>query len=283
MKNNFTTVNQALRQISEGLSAYSDSARLDAELIISTALERSRSWLLANLDQNLSESNLDCIGELCQRRMQGEPMAYILGHQEFWGLKFKITPEVLVPRPESEHIIEWILANFSDEMALQVADLGTGSGAIALSLAYERLLWRIDATDLSASALAIAKHNAELHQINNVEFYQGNWCHALPHRQYGIIVSNPPYIAENDPHLPHLRHEPMSALVSGIDGLNAIREIIEQTTHFLAESGYLILEHGYNQAQDVAQLLRHYRFTDIQNHFDLAHKPRFVSARWTLT
>lgn len=280
MKNNHTTVNQALRQISAGLAAYSDSARLDAELIISTALERSRSWLLGNLDQNLSESNLDRINELCQRRMQGEPMAYILGHQEFWGLKFKITSGVLVPRPETEHIIEWILANFSDETPLQIADLGTGSGAIALSLALERPLWWIDATDLEAAALATAKHNAEVHQIRNVEFFQGDWCKALPNRKYGIMVSNPPYIAENDPHLPHLSHEPISALVAGADGLNAIREIIEQTTYFLAESGYLILEHGDTQAQDVTQLLRQRHFTDIQSHFDLARKPRFVTARW---
>lgn len=280
MKNNLTTVNQTLRQISEGLSAYSDSARLDAELIISAALERSRAWLLGNLDQSLSESNLDFISELCQRRMQGEPMAYILGHQEFWGLKFKITPDVLVPRPETEHIIEWILANFTDEIPMQVADLGTGSGAIAISLSLERPLWWIDATDLSPAALATAQHNAETHQIRNVEFFQGDWCRALPDRKYGIMVSNPPYIAENDPHLPHLVHEPITALVSGADGLNAIREIIEQTTHFLAESGYLVLEHAYDQAQDVTQLLRQYRFTDIQNHFDLARKPRFVTARW---
>jgi release factor glutamine methyltransferase len=280
MKNNLTTCQQVLRQLSEGLSAYSDSARLDAELIIAAATERSRTWLLGNLDHSLSESQLDCIQDLCQRRMKGEPMAYILGHQEFWGLKFKITPDVLVPRPETEHIIEWILANFPDDRLLHVADLGAGSGAIALALAMERLLWWVDATDSSPAALAIAQHNAEVYQLRNVKFFQGNWCSPLPYRNYHIIVSNPPYIAENDPHLSQLSHEPVSALVAGADGLTAIHEIILQTRDYLADAGYLILEHGYNQAQEVTQLLRQYRFTDIQSHFDLAHKPRFVTACW---
>jgi release factor glutamine methyltransferase len=282
MKNNLTNINQAIRQISEGLSAYSDSARLDAELIVAAALDHSRSWLLANLEQSLSESQLDYIQDLCRRRMQGEPMAYIIGHQEFWGLKFKVNADVLVPRPETEHLIEWILANFQDDHPLQVADLGTGSGAIGLSIAMERPLWWVDVTDFSPAALSTAKYNAEFHQLNNVEFFQGDWCKALPNRSYGILISNPPYIAENDSHLSGLTHEPTGALVSGPDGLNAIREIISQAKDFLTDSGYLVLEHGYDQAQEVTQLLRQHRFTDIQNHFDLAKKPRFVTARWRI-
>ncbi len=153
-------------------------------------------------------------------------MAYILEHKEFWGLKLTVTPEVLVPRPETEHLVEWILANFPASPSLQLADLGTGLGAIALALALERPVWQVDATDYSLPALTLAKQNAEQHQLANIQFFLGHWCAALPARRYSLLVSNPPYIAEDDPHLQNLSHEPLQALASGADGLNAIREIV---------------------------------------------------------
>ena len=274
------TLRDAMDKITQQLTASSDSARLDAELLISTIVQQSRAWLYAHLEQPLSDEDQSQLKQLITRRSQGEPMAYILGYKEFWGLKFKVTPDVLIPRPETEHLLEWILVNFSETSSLLAADLGVGCGAIALSLAVERSSWRIDATDQSTSALEIAKQNASTHNVLNVNFYQGTWCDALPQKNYALLVSNPPYIPDNDPHLQQLSYEPAQALRSGTDGLDAIREIINQAPDYLAPAGYLALEHGYNQAREVAKLFRKNGFSNIQCHFDLSNQPRFTTANY---
>jgi len=274
------TINRVINQATQQLAAISSTPRLDAELLLALIFQKSRSWLFAHLEQALTPEQQWEIRHLTARRVSGEPMAYILGHQEFWGLKFKVTTDVLIPRPETEHLIEWILANFPEHSPLQIADLGTGSGAIALSLAVERPVWRIDATDQSLAALSVAKQNAAHHQVSNVNFYIGDWCNALPQKNYALLTGNPPYVAKNDPHWQQLTHEPSIALSAGEDGLAALREIIAQAPDYLVKPGYLVLEHGYNQAPAVTKLLKQQGFTDVQSHYDLAHHPRFVTGRY---
>jgi len=191
-----------------------------------------------------------------------------------------VSPAVLIPRPETEHLIEWILLNYSENSLVKIVDLGTGSGAIALSLATERRNWHIDAVEQSPEALTIAKENALIHQLPQVNFYLGSWLSALPLEKYDLIVSNPPYIALGDAHLRDLKHEPSDALVSGSDGLDAIREIIAQAPEYLINSGYLILEHGFEQAEKIIELLQQKGFVEIKNHRDLADLPRFTTACW---
>ena len=185
----------AVKQITLKLAAISTTPRLDAELLAAKILQRSRAWLFAHGEQVLTASQHQQLQDLAVRRHCGEPMAYILGHKEFWGFTLTVTPEVLVPRPETEHIVEWILANFPEYPPLQLADLGTGSGAIALAIAAERPAWRVDATDISPQALAVARQNAENNAASNVNFFLGDWCVALPAKKYDLLISNPPYIA----------------------------------------------------------------------------------------
>ncbi len=271
-------LSNAINQLAQRLAAISDTPRLDSELLAAEILQRSRSWLFAHGQESLTPAQYEQLQTLGSRRANGEPIAYILGYKEFWGLKLTVTPEVLVPRPETEHLVEWILEKFPENNLLRIADLGTGSGAIALALAKERDAWQIDATDQSESALTIAKQNAAGHQVTNVHFYLGSWYQALAKKQYQVIVSNPPYVAEHDPHLQQLTHEPYNALVSGTDGLNAIREIIAQAPLHLVQSGYIVLEHGYDQALAVANLLQQSGFTDIESHYDLPGQARFTTA-----
>ncbi len=275
---NIDTIHQAINQATQQLAEISSSPRLDAELLVACLLQKSRSWLYAHFTQNITPDEQDQLNNLLKRRLAGEPMAYILGYKEFWALKLKITSDVLIPRPETEHMIEWILNRWPAENELWLADLGTGSGAIALALASERPHWQIDATDQSSKALNLAKENATHYEAHNVRFYQGNWCTPLPHHNYGLIVSNPPYIAEQDPHLAQLSYEPSEALCAGEEGLKDIEEIICQAKNYLTKPGYLILEHGYHQAPAVVKLFKQQGYVDVQSHIDLAKQPRFVTA-----
>ena len=221
--------------------------------------------------------------DLLNRRINGELMAYILGHKEFWGLDFVVTKDTLIPRPESELLVEMALAALP-KSKLTIADLGTGSGAIALALASERPDWDIVAVDQSAAALAVAKQNAQHLSLNQVCFTQGSWCEALGKVKYDAIISNPPYIADKDPHLSQgdLRSEPRSALASGEDGLDDIRLIVSQVPNYLQIRGLLLLEHGYNQAAYVSHLLQTAGFTEIRQQQDLAGHVRITQARWVL-
>lgn len=200
-----------------------------------------------------------------ERLKQGEPLAYVLGEQEFWSLKLKVTPDTLIPRPDTEILVEQALALIDSEQNLSILDLGTGSGAIALSIAKERPLANIIATDFSSAALQVAQHNATLNQISNVEFLQGSWYQALnSNYQFDVIVSNPPYIDEQDQHLIDLTHEPITALTAKNNGLADLKVIIGQSPQWLRPAGWLLVEHGYDQGQAVQQLFSQAGFNQVK-------------------
>jgi release factor glutamine methyltransferase len=258
---------------------YSGSAQLDAELLLLQVLQRPRSYLLSNANDILDASHTLTLRGLLQRRACGEPIAYLVGHKEFWSVALAVTPAVLIPRPETELVVERALA-LHDASIARVADLGTGSGAIALACAAERPLWRVVGTDASAAALAVAEQNRTVLQLANVEFRHGSWCQALPTGAFDLILSNPPYIAASDPALadPALRCEPVAALASGLDGLDDLREIILTAFSHLLPGGALVLEHGAGQAADVANLLVKAGYAHVRCHPDLAGLDRVTEA-----
>lgn len=267
----------AIKALTRYLHAYSDTPRLDAELLIAHALERPRSFLYTYPEQHINDDAYTTLLEYMERRREGEPIAYILKSKEFWSLELHVTHDTLIPRPETEHIIEWALDNLPLSQAT-IADLGTGSGAIAIALAHERPSWTLHASDTSAAALNVAINNAKKHHLNNIEFYLGPWFDALPQQQYTAIISNPPYIAPDDPHLENLSYEPYSALCAKEQGLAAFYAIIKDAKHYLLPGGKLILEHGYNQAPILIRLLQEADFAHIESYCDLAKQTRFVVA-----
>lgn len=274
-----------LRQAYQKLTAYSATPQLDAEVLLAHVLQTNRAQLLAHGDQTLSVSQQQQFQYLIARCQQGEPIAYLLGYREFWSLKFKVTPDTLIPRPETELLVEQILQKLPADAPCNIADLGTGCGAIALAIAHERPRWSVVATDISQAALAVAKQNANLLQLTNVNFKQGNWCDALEEQTFAFhaIVSNPPYIAEGDVQLQsHVRRfEPTSALIAANNGLEALQTIIVQARNYLRPQGWLLLEHGYNQAAEVAKLLTANQYTAIVSYNDLAGWPRISIAQVT--
>ena len=253
---------------------------LDAQLLLAGALRRPRSHLYAEPDSICPDAARDAFMGWIDRRVRGEPLAYITGEREFWSRRLQVTPDVLVPRPETELLVERALALCAADPA-QVLDLGTGSGAVALALAIERPAWQITATDASPAALAVAAGNALALSVRNCEFISGHWYEPVRTRRFELIVSNPPYIAPGDPALvdPALRHEPQSALVSPPDGLTALREIIVGARRHLAAGGALALEHGNDQGPAVAEMLVRAGFSHVRCHADLAGHPRVTEAR----
>lgn len=253
--------------------------RIDAELLLLHVLHRphDRSWLRAHDDEPLAELDQASFTTLCRRRLDGEPVAYLVGEKEFFGLRLAVDARVLVPRPDTETLVDWALALF-DERPIRAMDLGTGSGAIALSLKRARSAWTVHAVDASEPALAVARCNA-LQLGLDVQFHAGHWLGDVEGR-FELIVSNPPYIAEGDGHLTALRHEPQSALVSGPDGLADLRQIIGQAPARLARGGWLLLEHGHDQAQAVTQLLEANGFSQVQSRLDLSGTARCTGGRW---
>jgi release factor glutamine methyltransferase len=253
------------------------SAELEAALLLCHLLQVSRTHLLARPEQMLSREQQREYWALVQRRLDGEPIAHITGEREFWSLPLRVTPDTLIPRPESELLVARALAHADSIQAPHIADLGTGCGAIALALASERPDARIYATDRSAAALAVARGNAERLGLQGVSFFQGDWCSALPAGEsYHLILSNPPYIAEQDPHLRQgdLPREPAGALISGRSGLRDIRRIAGQAPERLKPGGWLLLEHGNRQGPDVRQILQQNGFAHIDTLADLAAQPR---------
>ena len=251
--------------------------RLDAQWLLGHQLQRDRAWLIAHDDAELDADDAAAFARACQRRADGEPLAYLTGERGFHGLRLHVTPDVLVPRPDTETLVDWAL----DLLRLRppappprVLDLGTGSGAIALAVAHNHPAAQLSATDLSPAALAVAQANAQRLGLV-VDFMRGGWWQALPDTaRFDLVLSNPPYIAGDDPHLPALRHEPMLALTPGGDGLGALREIIAGAPTHLAPGGWLLLEHGWDQADAVAALLRSAGFAQVSTRFDLAGRPR---------
>jgi release factor glutamine methyltransferase len=261
------------------LAGSSVSARLDAEVLLAYALRRPRSYLLSHEASRIDQAAGAQYRSLLARRAQGEPLAYLTGVREFWSLPLTVSPDVLIPRPETELAVERCLA-LRDAEPAAVADLGTGSGAIALALAVERPQWRIAATDCAANALQIARANAQRLGGRNVDFFEGDWLGALPGRQFDLIVSNPPYVAAHDPALAALRHEPALALSPGSSGLEALAKIIVQAPAHLLTGGWLVLEHGAGHAADVTRLLVDAGFTRVRCHPDLAGRDRVTEAQW---
>jgi release factor glutamine methyltransferase len=248
--------------------------RLDAQLLLLHALgrpEQERAWLLAHDTDTLPHAIYDALQAATQRRVKGEPLAYITGHKEFYGLDLGVDARVLVPRPDTETLVDWaleVLGAISSPQAHSVIDLGTGSGAIALALKQTRPDLQLTAVDFSTDAIAVAQTNA--HRLHlDVQFAQGSWLSRVRGR-FSLIVSNPPYIAEGDTHLSALTPEPLAALASGADGLDDIRTIITQAPTHLLPGGWLLLEHGYDQAPAVRALLTHAGFADVQSRCDLA-------------
>lgn len=274
------TIAEALRVATQKLQMNSSTPQLDAEILLSYVLNKPRSYLLAYAEQPLAAKQQQYFDQLIARRQQGEPVAYIIGKKEFWSMLLTVTKDTLIPRPETELLVELILSLFPNQV-INIADLGTGCGAIALALAKERPQWQIVAADQSLAALNVARQNADNLRLINVQFYQSNWYQGLPTQTFHAIVSNPPYIAIQDPHLRQddLGYEPLTALVSGEDGLADIRTLITKAPGYLETNGWLLLEHGYNQAAEIQQLYKAAGFRNITLHRDLAGIPRVTSAQ----
>jgi release factor glutamine methyltransferase len=264
------------------LAEISQTPRLDAEVLLAAVVERPRSYLHAWPERAPEPVQTARFMAWLERRLSGEPVAYILGRWEFWSLDLEVTPDTLIPRPETELLVELALRRLPADRLLAIADLGTGSGAMALALAVERPLARIVATDQSAAALTVARRNAQRLKIRNVEFRQGDWCAPLRDERFDLIVANPPYVAAADPRWRsgELRFEPPAALVSGADGLDAVRTIIAQAPSVLKPGGWLLLEHGYDQGEAVPALLRERGFGAVDDHRDAAGISRTSSGRW---
>ena len=256
--------------------------RLDAQMLLLHALGRGtgdRAWLLAH-DSDLLEARADAAFQaLLRRRLDGEPVAYLLGQKEFFGLALRVDARVLVPRPDTETLVTWALDLLPDGQAARVLDLGTGSGAIALAVAASRPQAQVDAVDASDDALAVARANAQALALA-VRFCAGNWFGGAPQGvAYDLVLSNPPYIADGDSHLPALRHEPLRALTAGADGLDDLRAIVAAAPARLAPGGWLLLEHGWDQAVAVRALLAAAGLEEVQSRTDLGGNDRCSGGR----
>ena len=273
------SIRRALRDAAARLAPVSESPRLDAELLLCRAIDMPRSYVFAHPDEALDDAALERFSHTVERRLCGEPLAYITGTKEFWSLELMVTPATLVPRPETEILVEVALRAIPQSGNCRVLDLGTGSGAIALALATERPLSEITAVDIRAEALEVAKINARELGIANVEFLEGNWIEPVADRIFDVVVSNPPYVAADDPALELLGAEPRSALVAGEDGLGAIEILVRECQAVLPDGGVLIFEHGSTQAESVKERLLRYAWVDIRCHNDYAGLPRVTVAR----
>jgi len=271
-----TTIARALaRAAGNGL------ARLDAQLLLLHALGRpgsERAWLLAHDDAPLAGAEAAAFADLVERRLSGEPVAYLMGHKEFRGLTLQVDARVLVPRPDTETLVDWALDCLDGRSGARFLDLGTGSGAIALALKSARADLDAHAVDASADALTVARANAARLELV-VDLRQADWLEGAA-AGHDLIVSNPPYVAAGDPHLPALRHEPLSALAAGADGLDDIRRIVRDAPAHLAPGAWLLLEHGHDQAAAVRALLAARGFDEVQSRTDLGGIERCSGGRW---
>lgn len=260
-----------------------DTALLDAELLLAEVLGVTRTQVMMYPERGLTDEQQCCFLSLVERRVQGEPLAYITGKQGFWSLELKVTPDVLVPRPETELLVETALQLLPADQHCRVLDLGTGSGAIALSIASERSAWDVLATDVSENALLLAKENAAFnHLADDISFQSGNWFEAVADGdRFDLIVSNPPYLADNDPHLEcgALPFEPISALVAAEVGLQDLQTIITTSPGYLAQGGHLLVEHGCEQGRAVREIFAEAEFEDIRTIQDLAGLDRVTAGK----
>lgn len=259
-------------QLDTTLNLGTTTARIEAQCLLQHVLNVPRSYLLAHSEQELNANQQAAYDTLLQRRLLGEPVAHILGEREFFGLMFKVTPDTLIPRPETELLVELALQRIPAHGHFRVLDLGTGSGAIALSIAQSRPDVEVVAVDASEAALQVARGNAQRLGIANVNIFCSNWFSALAGQRYDLIVSNPPYVAAGDVHLTRgdVRFEPISALASGADGLDDIRRIIGDAGKFLAHGAWLLLEHGYDQADKVQTILEQCGLAEVFSARDMS-------------
>jgi release factor glutamine methyltransferase len=276
------TVGRLLDDAARNLAASADlvEARREAQILFGHAMGVSRAWLSAHHDDAADSSVADAFRELVRRRRTGEPVAYLVGRREFYGLEFRVTPDVLIPRADTETLVDAALEKLLKGAQPEVLDIGTGSGCVALTLAHERPAARVTAVDVSAAALIVARENAASIGVN-AEFVQGAWFEELDGRRFDLIVSNPPYVATGDPHLQQgdLRFEPATALASGEDGLADIRIIVADAPAYLREGGWLLFEHGYEQADVCRDLLLDAGFGEVISRADIAGLPRVAGGR----
>ena len=277
-----SSIKNILQKASYILSPYSDTARLDSEVLLAFILEENRTFLHTWPEQILSESQQQKFNTLIQRRKAGEPVAYIIGTQEFWSLNLKVSPDTLIPRPETELLVEQALQQIPKDSNWIILDAGTGSGAIALAIASERPACQLVATDISLANLCLAQSNAIINNINNITFIAANWLKPfIADFQFDMVVSNPPYIVENDPHLQQgdVRFEPLRALTAGKNGLDDIKVIIQQAYTHIRPGGWLLIEHGYHQADDVIKLMKQQTYVSIEYLRDYGGQPRLSLAK----
>jgi release factor glutamine methyltransferase len=267
-------------RLAQALNLEQVESRLEVRILLEHVLNVGRAWLLTHDDQEITDASKERYARLLARRLAGEPIAYIVGEREFYGRPFKVGPSVLVPRPETELLVDLALARIRADEPAAVLDLGTGSGCIAISIALERPACKVMGIDSSPSALHMARENARLLKAD-VEWRQSNWFSGLAGLRFDLIVSNPPYIAERDTHLESgdVRFEPRSALASGPAGLDDLTVIIEQSLSFLKAGGWLLVEHGWNQSQDVADLMKYQGFQQFLSQKDCAGLDRVTLAK----
>jgi release factor glutamine methyltransferase len=277
-----TTIQTALRMAVRKLFPFHKTARIDAEVLLAHGIKRTRAYLHTWPENLLSSEQIHHFMSLVQRRAAGEPVAYLTGIREFWSLPLTVTRATLVPRPETELLVEQALQRISYTTSSHIADLGTGCGAIALAIASERPASRVVATDIDKEALVVARQNAEKLSIPNVEFRQGTWFSPIMGERYHVITSNPPYIGKNDPHVSRgdVSYEPRGALIAGLDGLEAISILVSEAKTHLFRQGWLIVEHGYDQQGSVIKLFAAHGYKNIQGLTDYAGQGRVVIGQY---
>jgi release factor glutamine methyltransferase len=276
------SIEQIIRQFSQRLAVNSDTATLDVELLLAHSLGKDRTYLFTWSDRLVTEKEALTFKALFSRRLEGEPIAYILERQAFWDLNLKTAEHTLIPRADTETLIEWVL-ELADSLPDQarVIDLGTGTGAIALSLAHEFAHWDVQGVDLVPQAVELAQYNAKLNNLDQVRFFQSSWFDRVDDR-FDLIVSNPPYIDPEDEHLSQgdVRFEPLSALVADNKGLADLELIADQSRTYLLEGGWLLMEHGYDQQQAVQQLLIGLGYQQVSTRIDLGGNPRITGGQY---
>lgn len=276
------SVQEALRD-AHLLKSVSESSALDTELLLGHAMGESREYLRTHGEDAITSEVCNKFRSLMSRRIEGEPVAYLIGYREFWDFDLKVNQSVLIPRPETEILVGQCLAKLDHKnSSVRIADLGTGSGAIAIAMARANSNWHIDAVDISEDALVVAQENAARLQVNNIEFHLGSWCDGLPAAEYDLIVSNPPYVSPGDRHLQEgdLLFEPLIALVSENSGLAALNSIMQSATDYLKKEAWLLMEHGYDQQQRLIVLLQDLGYESVTGHKDYAGVDRVVQGIW---
>ena len=271
------TVTELILKAEQSINT-SESARLDAEILFCDVMQFNRTRIYSHPDQVVPEDKMALFQSLIEQRQQGCPIAHLTGKKEFWSLELAISEDTLIPRPETELLVETALQIIPENAAFNILDLGTGSGAIAIAIASERPNCKIVATDINTNTLVMAEKNAETHQLQNIQFYLSNWFQNIPSQEFDLIVSNPPYIKQGDENLSlgDVRFESELALVAGIDGMQAINIILENAKHYLAADAYLLIEHGYDQRLLVQEAFLKNDFKQPKTFQDLSGQDRIT-------